>query len=271
VPHARASDGTVLHYRVDGPEGAEPLLLVAGQGSDHHLWDPVVADFAHRYRTIRFDHRGTGESGKPTDPPYSIAGFAADAVAILDHLGVARAHCYGISMGGRICQRLAISWPDRVGAVVLGCTTAGNRHGVRRPPEVDARMANRPADPDQRVAWYAEMMVSPQWAAANPDHLAEVRARFANPIPAYAQKLHYDASERHDAWDELPGIAAPVLVIHGDEDLINVTANAPLLAGRIAGAELRLIRGGRHGFFVEFRDEACAAVLDFLARHPFAP
>ena len=72
----------------------------------------------------------------------------------------------------------------------------------------------------------------------------------------------------NEAWDELPSVTAPVLVIHGTEDLVNVTANAPLLAGRIPGAELCLIEGGRHGFFVEFREQASAAVIDFLQRHP---
>lgn len=268
MPSFVAPDGVTIGYETAGPPAGEPLLLVAGQGSDRHMWDPVVDTFAARYRTIRWDHRGTGASDKPEAPPYSIEGFAADAIALLDHLGVTRAHAYGISMGGRICQRLAIDWPQRLGAVVLGCTTPGNTGGVRRSAEVDAQMANRPTDIDGRIAWFASMLVSPEWAAANPGYLAELRARYADPIPVHAQKLHYAASEAHEAWDQLPRITAPALVLHGDADQINVTANAPLLAGRIPAAELHLIAGGRHGFFVEFADEAGAAVLDFLLRHP---
>lgn len=263
-----AADGTLLNVVADGPPDGEPLLLISGQGSDHHGWDQVVGDFAARYRTVRWDHRGTGASGKPEHPPYSIEGFAADAVAVLDALGVARAHLYGVSMGGRIAQRLAISWPDRVGAVVLGCTTPGNAHGVARPADIDAQMAQRPQDPDEALRQQLERMVSPAFAAANPDYVAAVRRRAEQPIPPYAQRLHYAASEAHEAWDELPTISAPTLVIHGTEDVVNVTANAPLLAGRIPGAELCLIEGGRHGYFVEFRAQASAAVLAFLARHP---
>ena len=271
MPSFVATDGVTIAYETEGPDGAEPLLLVAGQGNDRHMWDHVIGHFAASYRTIRWDHRGTGESAKPEAPPYSIAGFAADAIALADHLGVDRAHAYGISMGGRICQRLAIDWPDRVGAVVLGCTSPGNGHGVRRSAEVDAQMANRPSDIDGRIAWFASMLVSPEWAAANPGYMAELRARFADPIPRHAQRLHYAASEAHEAWDQLGQITAPVLVIHGDADQINVTANAPLLAGRIPGAELRLIAGGRHGFFVEFASEAGAAVTEFLGRHRLDP
>ncbi|MEJ5221513.1 MAG: alpha/beta hydrolase [Tepidiforma sp.] len=58
-----------------------------------------------------------------------------------------------------------------------------------------------------------------------------------------------------------------MLVIHGTEDRINPTANAALLAGRIPGAELYLVEGGRHGYFIEFREEAGAAVMGFLERH----
>jgi 3-oxoadipate enol-lactonase len=258
--------GVAIHHVVEG--SGEPLLLVAGQGSDLTSWDPLIADFAARHTCIRWDHRGTGASDKPRRPPYSIEGFAADAIALLDHLGIDRAHAYGVSMGGRICQRLAISHPDRLGAVVLGCTTPGNRHGVRRPPEAEALFVDRDADVDTRVERTVELMVSPGWAAANPWFVERTRDRIVHPLPDHALKLHYLASEAHEAWDELPGITNPVLVIHGDDDLVNVSANAALLADRIPGAELHLVPGGRHAYFVEFRPEASRVVLDFLARHP---
>ncbi len=265
MPFATCNDAT-LYYEEIG--SGDPLLLVSGQGGDHHGWDGVREDFAGRYRVITFDHRGTGQSDKPREPAYSTRGFAADAIALLDHLELERAHCYGISMGGRICQWLGIDHGGRVGALVLGCTTPGNTHGVMRPAEVNAYMANRPSDPEEAMRFLAAQMVSPQWLAAHPEYAERMRERARNPIPAFAQKLHYQASEGHDTWDLLPAIKAPVLVIHGTDDNINPTANAPLLAARIPGAELVLIDGGRHGYFIEFRDEASAAVLDFLGRHP---
>ena len=112
MPYASALDGTRLYYEELG-EG-EPLLLINGQGSDHTGWDGVRDDFTDRYRVIVYDHRGTGQSDKPTEPPYSTRGFAEDAVAILDHLKIARAHAYGVSMGGRICQWLGIEHGDRL-------------------------------------------------------------------------------------------------------------------------------------------------------------
>jgi len=266
MPFATALDGVRLYYEARG--SGEPLLLIMGQAGDHTGWDGVRDDFAASYRVIVYDHRGTGQSDKPEAPPYTTRGFADDAVAILDHLGIARAHAYGISMGGRIGQWLGIAHPDRLGALVLGCTTPGNAHGVRRPPEVDAAMTNPSATPEERFAALLHTLYSPAWLAAHPDFVAALRERLARPIPAYAQRLHYQASEGHDAWDLLPTITAPTLVIHGSDDQLNPTANAPLLAERIPGAELYIVQGGRHGYFEEFREEASRVVLGFLARHP---
>ena len=265
MPFAKCNDVS-LYYEVHG--AGEPLLLVMGQGSDHRGWDRVRDDFAAKYRVIVLDHRGTGQSDKPREPAYSTRGFAADAVALLDFLGIERAHAYGISMGGRICQWLGIDYGERFGALVLGCTTPGNAHGVARPQHVNERMANRPSDPLEAARFLAEQMVSPDYLRANPDYLETRIERAKNPIPPYAQKMHFLASEGHDSWGKLPDIENPVLVIHGTNDLINPTANAELLANRIPGAELCYIEGGRHGFFIEFREEASAAVLDFLRRHP---
>ncbi len=255
-----------MYYEVHG-EG-EPLLLISGQGSDHHTWDFARDDFIREHRVILFDHRGTGLSDKPGEPAYSTRGFANDVIALLDYLDIPRAHAYGISMGGRICQWLGIDHPDRIGGLVLGCTTPGNPHGIPRPPEVDRQMANRPTDPEEAVRFLVEQMVTPEFAETHPEYVASVRRRIESPIPEYARKLHYQASEGHDTWDLLPTITAPVLVIHGDDDQVNPTANAPLLADRIPGAELHIVEGGRHGYFTEFRDEASRVVLDFLRRHP---
>lgn len=265
MPFATATDGTRLYYEELGAIGqGEPLLLINGQAGDHTGWNGVRDDFAGHYHVIVYDHRGTGESDKPMEPPYSTRGFAQDAVALLNHLHIQRAHAYGISMGGRICQWLGIDYPDRIGALVLGCTTPGNAHGIARSAEVNARMANPSTDPqDALTMLYA--MFTPSWTKA---HLNELMQTVPEPIPAYAQRLHYLASEDHDTWDLLPTIKAPTLVIHGSDDEVNPTANAYLLAERIPHAELYIVESGRHGYFIEFREEASRVVNEFLARYP---
>jgi 3-oxoadipate enol-lactonase len=261
MPFATAADGTRLAYEVIG--AGPPLLLVSGQASDRNIWSSIREVFAARHQVVTFDHRGTGDSDKPEAPPYSTRGFARDAIAVLDALGIARAHAYGISMGGRICQWLGIDHGPRIGALVLGCTTPGNAHGVRRPAHVDPVLAS--GDPERMLPF----LVSPEWAAANRSFLAGWKAwMLAHPVPPHARELHYQASEGHDAWELLPRIAAPTLVIHGSDDEMNVAANAPLLVGRIPGAELHLITGARHVYFWDHGEEANRVVGDFLERHP---
>jgi len=259
-------DGTHLYYEEVG--AGEPLLLISGQGQDHTFWSGVRDDFADHYRVIVYDHRGTGQSDKPDAPPYSTRGFAQDAVALLDHLGVARVHTYGHSMGGRICQWLGIDHGPRLGTLVLGATTPGNAHGIPRSAEVDALWTNPPADPQEALKALGALFLSPAWIET---HLEIVRGMLqASPLPEYARLLHYQASEGHDSWDLLPTIRTPTLVIHGSEDQMNPTANAFLLAEQIPGAQLYIIKGGRHGYTLEFREEASRVVNEFLARHPLS-
>jgi pimeloyl-ACP methyl ester carboxylesterase len=260
MPFAIAQDGIQLFYESIGM--GDPILLVMGQGDDHHGWDEVRGDFAKKYQVIVYDHRGTGQSDKPETPPYSTRGFARDSIAILDHMKIQCAHIYGISMGGRICQWLANDYPERVGAVILGCTTPGNAQGVRRSQEVDALMAQGESEVTLST------LVSPEWLKLHPEFLEKWEEKEKKSIPEYAQRFHYLASEEHDTWAILPEIKAPTLIIHGSEDQINLTANAYLLAENISNAELYIVCGGRHFYFLEFQEEASRIVLDFLAKYP---
>jgi pimeloyl-ACP methyl ester carboxylesterase len=265
MPNATAKDGIRIYYEAAG-EG-DPLLLIHGQASNRHAWDHLRDDFATRHQVIVYDHRGTGDSDRPTDRPYTTRGFAADAVAILDHMGIERTHAYGTSMGGRITQWLGIDHGSRMGALVLGCTTPGDTWGVPRPPEADAAL--REKDPTRRVELLYQEVYTPAFAEREPALAGLMRAdMLGRMLPPELLAMHYQCSQGHDAWADLPRITNPVLVIHGSEDRVNPTANAQLLVDRIPGAELCLIEGARHGYQVEFRAEATPAVLDFLARHP---
>ncbi|MER6534019.1 alpha/beta fold hydrolase [Streptomyces sp. 900105755] len=256
MPHAKTSDGVRVAYQVRG--AGPPLVLLAGQANDHHWWDGVRDDFADSRSTITIDYRGTGESDKP-QLSYSTERFADDVVAVLDELAVDRADVYGTSMGGRVAQCLAVRHSRRVRALVLGCTSPGGRHGVERSGEVRRSLAQ--PDPAETRQALLELMYTPGWLATHPGPYHTL----GDPgMPAHARRGHLVASDRHDAWDALPGIVAPTLVLHGTDDLLNPTANAPLLAARIPDARLELIQGARHAYFEECRDLAGPLVLEFL-------
>jgi pimeloyl-ACP methyl ester carboxylesterase len=256
VPHATAPDGARIAYQVqgDGP----PLLLLSGQANNHRWWDGIREDFAGARGTVTLDYRGTGDSDKP-DQPYSTEGFAEDAVAVLDALGVEQADVYGTSMGGRVAQWLAARHPGRIRSLVLGCTSPGGAHGLERGNDVRRALAQPDAAAARRML--LELMYTPAWLANHPGPYNTL----GDPaMPPWARVRHLIASHRHDAWDVLPDITAPTLVLHGSDDRFNPTANAPLIGDRIAGAKVHLVQGARHAYFEEFRAEASQVVLDFL-------
>ena len=259
---ASAADGTAIAFQSAGNPRGAPLVLLAGQSNTHRWWDSARADFEDAgYRTITLDWRGTGASDKP-DEPYSTRGFATDVVAVLDELGVARAHVYGTSMGGRVAQWLAADFPERVEALVLGCTSPGGQRAIERDRTV--RQALAQADREAAERYLLELMYTPAWLA---EHQGPYYVVGDPEMPAYAKGRHLTASGKHDAWDALPSIAAPTLVVHGTDDVFNPTANASLIAERIPNARMELIDGARHAYFDEFRDIAGPLVLDFLAKY----
>ncbi|MEN3266369.1 alpha/beta fold hydrolase [Pseudonocardia sp.] len=258
--HATAPDGARIGFDTAGV--GEPLVLLAGQANSRRWWDPVRADFAVSYTTIATDHLGTGTSDSPGYAEWSTRRFARDVVAVLDELGVGRAHVYGTSMGGRVAQWVAADHPGRVGALVLGCTTGGGAGTVAADPDILRPLA---VDADTAREALTELMVGPQWRWGHPGPLPVLGD---DAMTERARREHRRASARHDAWEALPGIVAPTLVLHGTSDALTPADNGCRLAERISGAQLYLVEGARHAYFLERREQASAAVLRFLAAHP---
>jgi 3-oxoadipate enol-lactonase len=260
VDHVTTRDGTRIAFQISG--AGAPLLLLSGQASSHRWWTRVRGDFDAYRRAITLDYRGTGDSDAPHGP-YRTQGFAEDAIDVLDHLGIERGDVYGTSMGGRVAQWIAVRHPHRVRRLVLGCTSPGGAHAVERTVAVRRALA----DPDPAAArrTLLDLMYTPEWRDRHP----EPYWTLGDPtMSRHARHQHLLASNGHDAWHALPRIGAPALVLHGDQDELNPTANAPLLAERIPGARLHLVAGARHAYFEERRDVAGAAVREFLDEEP---
>jgi pimeloyl-ACP methyl ester carboxylesterase len=237
-----------------------------GLGSNAHGWYRTIPWLAPHYQVIAFDNRGTGRSDVP-EGAYSIGQMAADAAAVLAAVGHAQAHVVGASLGGMIAQRFALGFPERVRSLVLICTTPGGARSVRASDEVLAGLVAGGEDPAavyRRNAWF---LYSEDTRANHPERIEEdlvQRARIpTSPTGYYGQ---VQAAMGHDAWDELPAIAAPTLVVHGEADLLIPTENGRLLAQRIAGAELVLIPGAGHMLQADGGERVRDAVLDFFAR-----
>src|SRR5687767_14332895 len=149
-------NGAELCVDTIGDPSHPPVLLIMGGAGSMDRWEePFCERLAAAGRfVIRYDHRDTGRSTcyPPGEPGYSGDDLAADALAILDRLGVERAHLAGISMGGGIVQRIAIEHPERVSGVTLMSTSPAGTGGPELPPASEAMQAvfggEQPAEPD---------------------------------------------------------------------------------------------------------------------------
>src|SRR4051812_37071807 len=113
----------IVHHVVTGPADAPALVLSNSLGSSLAMWDPQADALAERFRLVRYDIRGHGASPVPP-PPYSIDDVGADLVALLDHLGIERAHVAGLSLGGMTGMWLGANAPERLDRLLLLCTSA---------------------------------------------------------------------------------------------------------------------------------------------------
>ena len=243
-----------LAVQSTGPRDGPVLLLLSGQANSHAWWTGLRERFEHHFRVVTFDYRGTGGSRGPVGD-WSTAGFADDAAHVLRAVTGEPAAVYGTSMGGRVAQFLAARHPHLVARLVLACTSPGGRHAHERTAEVRRRLAE--PDDAARLRTLRELFYTDAWTGSS--HL------FGDPTMTAAEsRAHLRASNRHDAWDLLPLIAAPTLVVHGTDDVMVPAANAPLLAERIPGATLHLHPGGRHGFFDEFAGVLTPVLTTFL-------
>ncbi len=250
----RRPDGCRLYYETHGGPSREPLVLLEGMGGDIPGWRRNIPRLAAELFVVAYDFRGNGRSDAP-DEPMTMATFVEDTAALLDELGLGSAHVYGQSFGGMVAQELALAHPERMRTLVLACTHAGGAHVVRS----DAKV---PKDKPY-LALY-----SPRFAAEHPAHVAEdLRVGSLNPQKPHAGRRQWEAMQGFDAYDRLPEIRVPTLVLHGSEDRMVAAPNARVLAERIPFAELLLLEGAGHVYHSEQPEAADAAVLDFIRRH----
>ena len=241
--------------------GAGPVLLL-GHGflMDRDMFAPQVRDLAGEFRVVTWDGRGHG--GTPATAPFTYWDSAADALGLLDHLGIEQAFLGGMSQGGFVALRAALVAPARVRGLVLISTQAG----LEQPeavPAYDAMLeewlANGPAGVEELVAaivlgpgidpapWFAK------WAA----------------LPHESLTLPYRClMDRDDLTHRLAEIAAPAISFHGAEDAAIPMARAEALRDALAGCEeLVVVPGAGHASNLARPDIVDPPLLDFLRAH----
>jgi 3-oxoadipate enol-lactonase len=249
----------------DAEGDGDPLLLIMGLGYPSAMWYRQLPELSARWRTIRFDNRGTGETGVPPGP-YTIETMAEDAVAVLDAAGATTAHVLGASMGGIVAQQLVLEHPERVESLILACTGPGGAEMAPAEPEALAMAAARSTmTPEEAAEVAIEFVYAPTTPRAAIDDDFAVRLRQPTSPEGYTNQL-MAVMTYAGSYARLGEITAPTLVISGRQDRLVNPANAALLAEAIPDARLVMVEDASHILFTDQTVAVTDAIVTFLTR-----
>lgn len=286
------SNGIEIEFETFGDAGDPPLLLVIGLGAQLVSWDVELCESLvdRGFYVIRFDNRDVGLSTKvPVDEnldvmaemmkalageapaaPYLLADMAADAVGLLDHLGIDRVHLVGASMGGMIVQQVAVEHPERLLSLTSIMSTTGDPEVGQPKPEVLAVLLD-PA-PAERDAYIAHSVEGSR-TIGSPEHFDEDRAavkagqsfdRCYYPRGTANQLMAILASGSRT--EGLRKLDINTLVIHGDVDPLVTVSGGERTAEVIPGAELMILEGMGHDMPVFYWPQIIEAITGLAAR-----
>lgn len=258
------TDGAEIHYEVTG--AGEPVLFLHGLGSSTLDWEPQVSAFAGRYRTIAIDARGSGESRdlRKANGPFSVAEFAADALAVLDHVGATPAHVVGLSMGGVVAFQMAVTRPQALRSMtIVNSAPAFEVRGARAVATIWLRRGISRLFGPKGMARILAPKLFPK-----AEH-APLRAQFIARMARNRRSAYIATQLAVLGWsvaDRLESIHVPTLVVGAEHDY-PFLANKRAWARRMPRAEYVEVPGAHHALPIEAPAPFNAALGAFLGRH----
>ena len=274
MPSAKISDIDV-YYEEQGQ--GEPVLLAPPSWWPSDTWNVSVVPFLSKhYRTIIFDCRGTGYSGKP-DHGYNIEQFAKDCAGLLGYLKVSRCHAAGFALGGQIAQALAIQRPDLVATLTIAAAGAGTKatdggpRVIRNTDEEEIREHGF----ERFIRGHVEnthMAFNATFYDAHPEVVKALSdALWRRQTSPEQHRYHYEARRTWDTLGNAAKVKVPTLILCGAQDDVNRGGSTPVgtarkLAELVPGCELALVPDVKHMTFWD-GDGALIALQEFLQRH----
>ena len=257
-------DGADLFYQVEGK--GPPLLLIMGLGYPSDMWWRMLPWLTAHFTTVRFDNRGVGRTGTGAERPYSVERMALDARAVLHAAGFARAAVFGVSMGGTIAQELALTHPQAVDRLLLGCSHPGGANVVIDQEAIALLRSRGAMTPDEAAEAAIPFIYAPGTPRADIDADLAVRAAHPTDPAGYAAQLT-DTITWRGSLDRLPGLAIPTLLVHGDLDRLVPIENSRRMAAVLPDARLEVLAGASHIFATDQPERTRAVVESFLVHH----
>lgn len=243
----------------DHGDPADPALVLSSSlGTTRAMWDPQLEALTARFRVIRYDHRGHGDSPAPPGP-YTLADLGGDVVALLDRLDIGRAHVCGLSLGGLVGLWLAASHPERVDRLVACCTApafpAESWH--ERAATVRAHGTEVMADPTME-RWF-----TPGFRQRQPDVVDRLRTMLlATRAEGYAGCC--EALAGVDLTGALAGVTVPTLAIAGADDPATPPEQLERIADGVTDGRLAVVDDAAHLVNLEQPQRVTALIRDHL-------
>ncbi len=252
------ADGCPINVEVAGREGAPALILSNSLGTNLHMWDDQVAEWAKHFRLVRYDRRGHGKSGAPKGP-YSMERFGRDVLAVADALKIKKFHWCGLSMGGMVGQWLGANAPDRVEKLILSNT---NFYYADKAPWADRIKLVQEKGLGDLVDPNMERWFTKEFRARAPQAIARMKTIFltTNPVGYVAS---CEAIRDMDFRASNSRIAAPTLVIVGKQDPATPPSAGEAIVTQIKGAKLAALDAA-HISNIEQPKIYTETVLNFL-------
>jgi pimeloyl-ACP methyl ester carboxylesterase len=266
MPRVRAGNIT-LNYDQQG--SGEPLVLIPYLAADCACYAFQVADYAKRFTCISVDLRGTGESDKPGGV-YSTEMFADDVAALMQAIGVRKAHISGLSLGAATGMWLAAKYPDRVKSLSLHSGWSKSDPYIKAVVQAWQVMAKAMQSvPEMVIRGIFPWCFTPELYAQRPDYIQAlsdfVRGRPSQPLQAFIQES--DAVMAHDAEAQLGKIDVPTQITFGRHDMVTSTRFADRLKNAIRNSELHVFEDCSHAPLYENVPAFNEKTLAFLSKH----
>lgn len=230
MPFAQLPDARI-HYDLSGPAGADTIVFSNSLGATLSMWEPQVASLTGKFRVLRYDTRGHGQSSI-TPGPYRMEQLARDVVALLDFLKLDRVYFCGLSMGGQTGMWLGVNAPQRFRKLAL-CNTAAK---IGTPetwnPRIEAVRAGSMKSVSGAVM---ERWFTANFRANSPEVVSAVQRTFESHDPE-GYVANCGAIRDYDARESIADIPLPTLVIAGAHDPATTPAEGRFLADRVSGA-----------------------------------
>ncbi len=257
-------NGVRLYYELHGPPGADVLVLSNGVLMSTASWAYQTPVLSRHFRVLLYDCRGMWQSEHPPGP-YSMDLHAEDLEALMNALGIKKAHIGGISYGAEISMVFANEYPERTRSLVL--SSAVSEIGPRLQAITETWLAAvRNRDPEMFFNVTVPVNFSEAWIAANPEALAAARERY-HTLDRDALLELLLCFSRLDFTQQLHQITVPTLVMVGEEDALKPRSYAEIIAREIPGAELAVIPHAGHAVLWEQAGIFNSLILGFLTKH----